>query len=113
MQGISAYPEFFGWVHYRFLRPITGIRNDNRKAINLAVLIFIRNRRECVPFQKGSRRYLETIKGLHRAVFEMEADGMIGKDFRVDIAATKARPGEQGATGRNAEEPKVWRPDGV
>lgn len=82
-------PRAFLAVHYNFLRPITGVRNDKREAIDLAVLVFIRNCRECVPFEEGLCRKLETITGFYGAVFEMEPDNMIGKDFRVNIAATK------------------------
>ena len=89
MERKSTYPEFLGRVHYNILRPIAGVRDDNREANDLAVLVFIRNCCECVPFEEGPRRKLETITGFYGAVFEMEPDNVIGNDFRVDIAATK------------------------
>lgn len=89
MEWKSTYPELLGRVHYNFLRPITGVRNDEREAIDLAVLVFIRNCSERVPFEEGLCRKLETITGFYGAVFEMEPDNMIGKDFRVNVAATK------------------------
>ena len=113
MERISTYPQFFGRVHNGFLRPISGVRNDDREAIDLAVLIFIWDGCKCVPFKERPGRYLKTIKGLHRAVFEMEPDSMVGEDFRINGASTKTRPGEQRATGRNAEKPEVGRSDGV
>ena len=93
MEWISTYPEFFWRVHNSFLRPIASVGNDDRESINLAVLIFIWNSCKCMPFQERSCGYLEAIKGLHRAVFEMESDSMIGQDFWINFASTKARPG--------------------
>ena len=43
----------------------------------------------------------------------MEADSMIGQDFGINAAFTKAGPGEQRAAGRNTEKPEVGRSDGV
>ena len=42
-----------------------------------------------MPFDEGTVRKFESITRLHGAVFEMEADNMIGKDSGIDIAETK------------------------
>src|SRR5436853_5427659 len=99
MHWVPPYPEFCGGVRNGLLRPITRIRNDDGEPIDLSIFVFIRNRCKCVPFEEGLCGYLETVKGLHWTVLEVESDGVIGEDFWVDIAATKARPREQGATG--------------
>lgn len=82
--------EFCSRVHYSFLRPVTGIGNDHREAIDRATPVFVDgNHCKCVPLEQGPARKLETIAGFHGAVFEAEADNTIRKDFRVDIAEMK------------------------
>ena len=90
MKRISPYPEFCGRVRYSFLRPNAGVRNDDREAINLAIHIFIWDRCKFLPLGQRTRGELEIIKGLHRAIFEMETDSIIGEDFRINGASTKA-----------------------
>jgi hypothetical protein len=87
----SGNPRIRSFVGGFVIVSFTDIISDDREVIDLAVLVFVGKRCECVPFEQGPGRKLETIAGFHGAVFEVEADNMIKKDFRVDVAAMKCK----------------------
>lgn len=89
MERKSTHPEFCGQVRYRFLYPITNVRSDDGEAIDLTVLVFVEKCCEGALFEQRPGRKLVTIAGFHGAIFEVEADNMIRKDFRIDVAAMK------------------------
>ena len=109
MKRVSTDPELFGRVINGLLGPVTSVGYDNGEAVDLAILILVRNGGERMPFEEGLGRNFEAVEGLHRPVLEVKAGSMIGEDFGVDLVMAEAGPGDDCAASRNDEKPKVGR----
>lgn len=113
MERIAASPQLLWWVHDRLPRPVTRVRNHNAEAVDFAVLVFVGDGRESVPFKEGTSRDLQSVKRLHGHVLEVQSDGVVGENFGIDVTGAKTGPGEEGAAGGDAEAPEVGAADDV
>ena len=66
-----------------------------------------------MPFEQGLAGDLQTIEGFHVTVLEVKTSSVIGEFFGVNFLSTETTPGEEGATGGNAEGPEVGSGDKI